>query len=63
MNKNKMMVAFVLGIGPQIKESMKVWLVTIGVVVTVALVSWGSYELDVKAELAKGISWIMSSFM
>jgi hypothetical protein len=63
MNKNKMMVAFALGIGPQIKESIKVWLVTIGVVATVALVSWAGHELmDIRAEVAKGISW-MSSFM
>jgi hypothetical protein len=45
------------------KESMKLALVTIGVIVTVALVAWIGHEvLNVREEIGRGLSW-MSSFL
>jgi len=47
----------------QIKESMKVGLVTIGVIIVVGLVSWLGYEIStMREEVAKGMAW-MSGFI
>ena len=47
----------------EIKESMKVGLVTIGVIIVVALIGWVSYEIStVRDEVARGMAW-MSSFI
>ena len=63
MNKNKLLIAYGAGMSEQIKESMKIGLVTIGVIVVVGLVGWLGYEMStIRGELAKGMSW-MSSFM
>jgi hypothetical protein len=46
-----------------IKNDMKTALVTIGVIVTVALIAWIGHEvLDAREEIGRGLSW-MSSFL
>ena len=45
------------------KDSMKASLITLGVIITIALLSWGAYEYNnMRGEWAKEVAW-MSAFV